>query len=72
MSIADIKPRAVPIDLRVKIEHIMAEKNLSWRDTILFLAREVVSPSAPKNRKRIFLTRGVVSPRRRQSRSSKR
>ena len=45
MSIAEIKPSALPIELRVKIEHVMAERKLSWRDTVLSLAREVVSPS---------------------------
>jgi len=45
MSIVDIKPDELPIDLRVKIEAVMSRKRLSWRDTLLFLARGVVSPS---------------------------
>ena len=45
MSITDIKPRSVPVELRVKIEQVMRRRSLSWRDTILFLAREVVSPT---------------------------
>jgi len=54
MSIADIKPRSVPIDLRVKIEKVMQRLSLSWRQAILFLAAEVVSPSrATKNRKSV-------------------
>ena len=67
MSIADIKPEELPIDLRVKIEHVMADKKLPWRDTLVFLAREVVSPSAPKSRRHVFLAREVVSPRRRKA-----
>ena len=44
MSIVDLKPTSVPAELRVKIERVMREKNLSWRDAILFLAQKVVSP----------------------------
>lgn len=44
MSIADIKPEHCPAELRAKIEKVMARRKLSWRETILFLARKVVSP----------------------------
>lgn len=55
MSIADIKPTSVPAELRVKIEHVMRERSLSWRDAVLFLAKEVVSPSRRARRaKRLF------------------
>lgn len=45
MSIVDIKPSELPIDLRVKVESVMKRERLAWRDTLLFLARKVVSPS---------------------------
>ena len=45
MSLIDLKPSAVPIELRVKIERVMKSENLTWREALLFLAREVVSPS---------------------------
>ena len=55
MSIIDIKPTSIPAELRVKIEHVMKERNLSWRDAIVFLAREMVSPSKAFRRNRAFL-----------------
>ena len=55
MSITDIKPTSVPAELRVKIERVMQERNLSWRDTLVFLAREVVSPRKVSHRVRPFL-----------------
>jgi len=48
MSLVDLKPSALPAELRVKIEHVMNEKKLSWRETLLFLARKVVSPLGNK------------------------
>ena len=48
MSITTIRPSDVPPDLRVKIEHVMATRHLSWRDAVVSLAREVVSPSSSK------------------------
>lgn len=42
MSISTIRPSDVPPELRVKIEHEMMAKRLSWRDTVISLAREVV------------------------------
>lgn len=44
MSIANIRPSDCPAELRVKIEKIMAREKLAWREAIIFLAREVVSP----------------------------
>ncbi len=44
MSIVDIKPDEVPVELRVRIEKVMARQKLNWHDAILFLARKVVSP----------------------------
>lgn len=46
MSICNIRPSDCPIELRVKIEHVMADKKITWREAVVFLAREVVSPSA--------------------------
>lgn len=46
MSIVDLKPADVPAELRVKIERVMQQRRLSWRDAVLLLAREVVSPLA--------------------------
>lgn len=46
MKLIDIKRNSLPIDLRVKIEHVMKEENLSWTNAILFLAARVVSPSS--------------------------
>jgi len=45
MSICNIRPSDCPVELRVKIERVMDMKKLSWNEAILFLAREVVSPS---------------------------
>ena len=64
MSIAEIKPTALPVELRIKIERVASEKNLSWRDTIFFLAREVVSPCRAKKLTRFLHSRKVVSPTR--------
>lgn len=44
MSITDIRPSDVPVELRVKIEKIMARKKVDWKGAILFLAQKVVSP----------------------------
>ena len=44
MRIADMKPEDLPVELRVKIEHVMRERNLTWNAAVLSLAREVVSP----------------------------
>lgn len=52
MSISDLKPKDVPAELRVKIERVMSQKKIAWRDAVLFLAREVVSPSGARNRAR--------------------
>lgn len=49
MSIANIRPSDCPVELRVRIEHIMSAKKISWRDAVLFLAREAVSPKRRKN-----------------------
>lgn len=46
MRIADMKPEDLPVELRVKIEHVMRERNLTWNAAVLSLAREVVSPSS--------------------------
>ncbi len=46
MSIVDVKPEDLPAELRVKIEHVMRERNLTWSAAVLSLAREVVSPSS--------------------------
>ncbi len=46
MSIAEIKPDDLPVELRVKIEHVMRERNLTWSAAVLSLAREVVSPGS--------------------------
>lgn len=44
MSICNIRPTDCPVELRFKIERVMATKKMTWRDAVLFLAREVVSP----------------------------
>ena len=44
MSIVDIRPSQVPVELRVKIEKVMMRRNLDWKEALLFLARKVVSP----------------------------
>lgn len=51
MSVADLKPSDIPPELRVKIEIVMQRERLSWREAVIFLAREVVSPSAERARK---------------------
>lgn len=48
MSIANIRPSDCPAELRVKIEKVMRRRKLTWRDAVLFLAREVVSPRKRK------------------------
>ena len=50
MMIADLMPSDVPPELRVKIEKVMQRERFSWRDAVLSLAREVVSPSAEEAR----------------------
>ena len=47
MSIADLKPRSVPAELRVKIERVMAARRLSWRAAIVYLARDLVGRGPP-------------------------
>ena len=54
MSISTIRPCDVPPELRIKIEHVMAVRRLSWRDAVISLAQEVVSPSKKKERKGKF------------------
>lgn len=49
MSIADIRPKDVPAELRVKIERVMSQKKIAWREAVIFLANEVVSPSTAKS-----------------------
>lgn len=51
MSIVDIKRNSLPVDLRVKIEHVMGELNLSWKEALVFLASKVVSPSGARRGK---------------------
>lgn len=63
MSILELKRNSVPIDLRVKIEHVMHDENLSWKETLIFLAMKVVSPIGDRNSDGEFFTRKVVSPR---------
>lgn len=46
MSITNIRPSDCPVELRIKIERVMAMKKISWRGALVFLAREVVSPKA--------------------------
>lgn len=46
MSISNIRPSDCPVELRTKIERVMSMKKISWRDAVVFLAREVVSPKA--------------------------
>lgn len=59
MSIVDLERNSVPIDLRVKIEHVMHDENLSWKDTLVFLASKVVSPTgALRTRSAFFRARG--------------
>lgn len=44
MSIAEITPESLPIELRVKVEHVMHEKRMTWDEVLVFLFSEVVSP----------------------------
>lgn len=44
MSIQNIRPSDCPMELRVKIEKVMKREKLTWREAVIFLAREVVSP----------------------------
>ena len=63
MSIVDIERNDLPIDLRVKIERVMRDENLSWKETLDFLASKVVSPStARKVRGVLFRSRGGFTP----------
>ena len=55
MSLTDLKPSDVPVELRVKIERVMQKERLSWRAAILFLAQKVVSPSKAIRQARNFL-----------------
>ena len=48
MSIQNIRPSDCPVELRVKIEKVMDREKLTWREAVLFLAREVVSPRKRK------------------------
>ena len=48
MSISDIKPMDVPAELRVKIEKVMAKKNFTWEDAVVYLATKVVTPSSSR------------------------
>lgn len=65
MSIVELTPSALPIDLRFKVEHVMRERRLTWEQTLLFLAREVVSPvrvSGERGSTPSSFCREVVSP----------
>ena len=65
MSIVELTPSALPIDLRFKVEHVMRERRLTWEQTLLFLAREVVSPVRASSRQGSTpssFCREVVSP----------
>lgn len=62
MSIVDLERNSIPIDLRVKIEHVMHDENLSWKDALVFLASKVVSPIGASRTRRAFFGREVVSP----------
>lgn len=48
MSIQNIRPSDCPVELRVKIEKVMEREKLTWREAVIFLAREVVSPRKRK------------------------
>lgn len=48
MSIQNIRPSDCPVELRVKIEKVMDREKLTWREAVIFLAREVVSPRKRK------------------------
>ena len=65
MHIENLKPDAMPAELRVKIEHVMQEKNLTWKAAILFLAREVVPPesgdNADKDSEAFFVPQGETT-----------
>ena len=69
MSIVDLKPSAVPAELRAKITRVMRERNLSWRNAILSLALEVVSPSPCKHVVHTSCAPKVVSPARRTAKA---
>ena len=62
MSIVDLKPSAVPAELRAKIARVMRDRNLTWRNAILSLALEVVSPSPCRRIVCASYSRKVVSP----------
>lgn len=62
MSITDLRPRDVPVELRVKIEHVMKKERLSWRAAILSLTQKVVSPSEATRAGQNFFAHRVVSP----------
>lgn len=63
MSIMELKRNSVPIDLRVKIEPVMHDENLSWKETLVFLATKVVSPISGKTRAIHFLHERWFHPR---------
>lgn len=62
MSIIELKRNSVPIDLRVKIEYVMHDENLSWKEALDFLATRVVSPADGRNTGKFLFARRVVSP----------
>lgn len=62
MSIVDLERNSIPIDLRVKIEHVMHDENLSWKDALVFLASKVVSSIGALRNRSVFFGREVVSP----------
>ena len=65
MSIVELTPSALPIDLRFKVERVMRERRLTWEQTLLFLARKVVSPvraSGERGSTPSSFCREVVSP----------
>ena len=63
MSIVDIKPSDLTPELRIKVEHVSRLKKLSWKDTLIFLASEVVSPMRRNSPSRRDSSRPkVVSP----------
>lgn len=63
MSIIELERNSVPVDLRVKIEHVMRDENLSWKEALVFLTQKVVSPIGGRNTDKILFARRVVSPR---------
>lgn len=70
MSIIELKRNSVPIDLRVKIEHIMRDENLSWKETTVFWPQRWFHPLAKEILVGLFLCQKVVSPIVRQGEQS--